>query len=149
MIKTFIDLIEDKEINVEFLHSAKWKEINTPFKKRRNNYYLPFSSSHWFSIINSCVPILLLIGFLAATMVWILKNDFVKYAHNEESTEDKEGIGWKNLHGDVFRFSTYKFLFGAALDLAANYLRLWCSYLFWHFLVYSTHTIEGLVAVMH
>jgi hypothetical protein len=33
---------------------------------------------HWFSIINSCVTVLLLTGFLATILMRVLKNDFVK-----------------------------------------------------------------------
>ena len=78
-----VDLTEDKETNVEFLYSAKWKETPTPFEKRMEKYS---SSSnmphhlevHWFSIINSCVTVLLLTGFLATILMRVLKNDFVK-----------------------------------------------------------------------
>ncbi|TQE09881.1 hypothetical protein C1H46_004459 [Malus baccata] len=45
----------------------------------------------------------------------VLKNDFVKYAHDEEAAEDQEETGWKYIHGDVFRFPKYKSLFAAAL----------------------------------
>ena len=41
---------------------------------------------HWFSIINSCVTVLLLTGFLATILMRVLKKDFVKY------TRDDEGI---------------------------------------------------------
>ncbi len=39
---------------------------------------------HWFSIINSCVTVLLLTGFLATILMRVLKNDFVKYTRDEE-----------------------------------------------------------------
>ncbi|KAK4283358.1 hypothetical protein QN277_000315 [Acacia crassicarpa] len=113
MTRNLVDLTKDKEIDVEFLYSAKWKETDTPFEKRRNSY--AHSSSHWFSIINSCVPILLLTGFLAAITLRVLKKDFVKYALDEESAEGEEEMGWKNIHGDVFRFPKYKSLFAASL----------------------------------
>ncbi|KAI9087924.1 hypothetical protein K1719_030254 [Acacia pycnantha] len=115
MRSTLVDLAEDKEIDVEFLYSAEWKETDTPFEKRRNIYYLPFSSSYWFSIINTCGATLLQTGFLAAVTLRVLKKDFVKYALDEESAEGEEERGWKNLHGDVFRFPKYKSLFSASL----------------------------------
>ncbi|KAJ6867637.1 hypothetical protein NC652_038754 [Populus alba x Populus x berolinensis] len=41
---------------------------------------------HWFSIINSCVTVLLVTGFsLPQFSCERLKNDFDKYAHDEES----------------------------------------------------------------
>ena len=39
---------------------------------------------HWFSIINSCVTVLLLTGFLATILMRVLKNDFLKYARDDE-----------------------------------------------------------------
>ena len=40
---------------------------------------------HWFSIINSCVTVLLLTGFLATILMRVLKNDFLKYSRDEEA----------------------------------------------------------------
>ncbi|MBA0560664.1 hypothetical protein Golob_017548 [Gossypium lobatum] len=45
----------------------------------------------------------------------ILKNDFIKYAHDEESADQEEETGWKSIHGDVFRYPKHKSLFAAAL----------------------------------
>ncbi len=39
---------------------------------------------HWFSIINSCVTVLLLTGFLATILMRVLKNDFVKYSRDDD-----------------------------------------------------------------
>jgi len=40
---------------------------------------------HWFSIINSCVTVLLLTGFLATILMRVLKNDFVRFGSDEEA----------------------------------------------------------------
>ncbi|CAN1266633.1 Transmembrane 9 superfamily member 3 [Linum perenne] len=115
-----VDVTEDKEVDVEFLYTVKWKETNTPFDKRMDKYSQSSSlphhlEIHWFSIINSCVTVLLLTGFLATILMRVLKNDFVKYAHDEEAAEDQEETGWKYIHGDVFRYPKYKSLFAASL----------------------------------
>ncbi|KAK6125910.1 hypothetical protein DH2020_040347 [Rehmannia glutinosa] len=125
--------------------TTKWKETNVAFEKRMEKY--SHSSSlprhleiHWFSIINSCVTVLLLTGFLATILMRVLKNDFVKYAHDEETADDQEETGWKYIHGDVFRFPKYKSLFAAALGSGTQLftlegcdkfqgLHLWCSFL--------------------
>ncbi|KAJ6935922.1 transmembrane 9 superfamily member 4-like [Populus alba x Populus x berolinensis] len=118
--KNVVDLTEDKEVNVEFMYSVKWKETEIPYENRMEKY--SHSSSlphhleiHWFSIINSCVTVLLLTGFLATILMRVLKNDFVKYAHDEESAEDQEETGWKYIHGDVFRYPKYKSVLAAAV----------------------------------
>jgi hypothetical protein len=59
---------------------------------------------HWFSIINSCVTVLLLTGFLTTILLRVLKNDFLKYtSRDDEKGEAEDETGWKYLHGDVFR----------------------------------------------
>ena len=70
-------------VEVEFQYSVKWKETQKPFEKRMEKYakysFLPqHLEIHWFSIINSCVTVLLLTGFLATILMRVLKNDFIK-----------------------------------------------------------------------
>ncbi|KAH9745903.1 transmembrane 9 superfamily member 2 [Citrus sinensis] len=106
-----VDLTEDKEIDVDFMYN-----------KRMDKYSMSSSlphhlEIHWFSIINSCVTVLLLTGFLATILMRVLKNDFMKYAQDEEAADDQKVTGWKYIHGDVFRFPKYKSLFAAALAL--------------------------------
>ncbi|KAI3895373.1 hypothetical protein MKX03_032586 [Papaver bracteatum] len=115
-----VDLTEDKPVDAEFMYTVKWKETTTPFDKRMDKYSQSSSlphhlEIHWFSIINSCVTVLLLTGFLATILMRVLKNDFVKYAHDEEAADDQEETGWKYIHGDVFRYPKGKSLFAAAL----------------------------------
>lgn len=78
-----VDLTEDKEVDLELTYSVKWKETHIPFEKRMEKYSQSSSlphhlEIHWFSIINSCVTVLLLTGFLATILMRVLKNDFVK-----------------------------------------------------------------------
>ncbi|KAL6993279.1 Cellular adhesion and filamentous growth protein [Sarracenia purpurea var. burkii] len=112
-----VDLTEDKDVDAGFVYSVRWKETKTPFEKRMEKYSQSSHhlEIHWFSIINSCVTVLLLTGFLATILMRVLKNDFVKYAHDEEMADDQEETGWKYIHGDVFRFPKYKSLFASAL----------------------------------
>ncbi|CAM8876458.1 unnamed protein product [Rhodiola kirilowii] len=117
---TVVDLTEDKVVDVEFMYTAKWKETEIPYEKRMDKYSQTSSlphhlEIHWFSIINSCVTVLLLTGFLATILMRVLKNDFMKYGHDEEAAEDQEETGWKYIHGDVFRYPKHKSLFAAAL----------------------------------
>ncbi|XP_031483990.1 transmembrane 9 superfamily member 2-like [Nymphaea colorata] len=124
-----IDISEEKEIETEFLYSVKWKETEIPFDRRMDKFSQSSSTPqhleiHWFSIINSCVTVVLLTGFLATILMRVLKNDFVKYSHDEESPDDQEETGWKYIHGDVFRFPKHKSLFAAVLGSGAQLLAL-------------------------
>lgn len=78
-----VDITEDKEVLVEFSYSVTWKKADIPFEKRMEKYSKSSSMPqhleiHWFSIINSCVTVLLLTGFLATILMRVLKNDFIK-----------------------------------------------------------------------
>ncbi|CAI6001622.1 unnamed protein product [Closterium sp. NIES-64] len=126
---TAVDITEDKEMEVEFTYSAKWKQTDKSFDKRMDKYsrysFLPqHLEIHWFSIINSCVTVLLLTGFLATILMRVLKNDFIKYSRDEESSEEQEETGWKYIHGDVFRFPKNKDFFCAVLGSGTQLLFL-------------------------
>jgi len=115
-----VDITEGDSIPVEFSYSVKWKETSIPYDRRMEKYsrysFLPqHLEIHWFSIINSCVTVLLLTGFLATILMRVLKNDFVKYTREEDSAEEQEEMGWKYVHGDVFRFPALNSLFCATI----------------------------------
>ena len=78
-----VDLTEDTEADADFTYTVKWKATEIPFEKRMDKYSQSSSlphhlEIHWFSIINSCVTVLLLTGFLATILMRVLKNDFMK-----------------------------------------------------------------------
>ncbi|PKA66220.1 hypothetical protein AXF42_Ash006917 [Apostasia shenzhenica] len=124
-----VDITDDKEVEVDFSYSVSWKKTEIPFEKRMEKYSKISSMPqhleiHWFSIINSCVTVLLLTGFLATILMRVLKNDFIRYSHDEETSEDQEETGWKYIHGDVFRFPKYKSLFAAVIGSGTQLLAL-------------------------
>lgn len=78
-----VDLTEDKDVDADFMYTVKWRDTNIPFENRMDKYSQSSSlphhlEIHWFSIINSCVTVLLLTGFLATILMRVLKNDFMK-----------------------------------------------------------------------
>lgn len=128
------ELAADKVVDVEFLHSVKWKEIDSPFEKRMDKYtasaQLPrHLEIHQLSIMNSFWTILILIGFLLALYVRVLRKDFYKFGNDVELADDQEETGWKILHGDVFRYPNYKALFAAAMGCGTQLLAVVVSIL--------------------
>nr|GMD21801.1 transmembrane 9 superfamily member 3 isoform X1 [Ipomoea batatas] len=122
-----VDVTNEKEIDVEYLYSVKWMETNVAFEKRLEKYWqysrLPHHLAiHWFSITNSSVMILILIGFLTTIYLRVLRRDILKYSQDDESNENQEESGWKGLHGDVFRYPQHKSLFAAALGSGTHLL---------------------------
>ncbi|DBA96073.1 TPA: Transmembrane 9 superfamily member 2 [Trebouxia sp. C0004] len=122
-----VDITEGDNIIVDYTYSVKWKSTPTPYEKRMDKYskysFLPqHLEIHWFSIINSCVTVLLLTGFLATILMRVLKKDFVKYTRDDEAAAEEEETGWKYIHGDVFRFPPQLSLFSACVGTGSQIL---------------------------
>jgi hypothetical protein len=52
---------------------------------------------HWFSIINSSILVLLLLGILVTIFMRVLKHDFAKFSRDDELGEDAEETGESSL----------------------------------------------------
>ncbi|KAL3692712.1 hypothetical protein R1sor_006363 [Riccia sorocarpa] len=121
------EITRDDPVKVTFTYSVKWEPTTITFDRRMEKYqkysFLPqHLEIHWFSVVNSCVTVLLLTGFLATILMRVLKNDFVKYTREDE--EDPEETGWKYIHGDVFRFPPLPNLFAAVIGSGTQLLVL-------------------------
>ncbi|XP_040994928.1 transmembrane 9 superfamily member 5-like isoform X2 [Juglans microcarpa x Juglans regia] len=105
-----------------------WNESAAKFENRMDKYTRTSSvpiirQIHWLSFINSIVIIVLLMGLLALLLMRRLKNDMRKCADGDEEEEDKE-VGWKYVHGDVFRRPPNLSLFCAVLGVGTQLLTL-------------------------
>lgn len=124
-----IDITEDVDIDIEFTYSVSWNGTSTQFQNRMEKYskasLLPVRQKiHWFSFINSVVIIVLLMGLLTLLIMRRLKNDLRKSSNGDEE-EDKE-VGWKYIHGDVFRHPPNMPLFCAVLGVGTQLLTMVC-----------------------
>ncbi|KAJ0981228.1 hypothetical protein J5N97_009483 [Dioscorea zingiberensis] len=128
-----VDITEDREMEVEFQYSVKWKETNISFEKRLEKYSVYHSAYgmkiQLFSTMTSCVLVLLLTGLLATVLVRVVKNDLAKYASHEDLIPDQEETGWKNIHGDVFRYPKNKSLLAASLGSGTRLVFVFTSML--------------------
>jgi len=98
-------------------------------KLYEENFFSKELEIHWISIMNSCVLVLLLTGFLAIIIMRILKSDYQRYAKSEDEEEDQEDYGWKLIHGDVFRFPVNKNLFCSFLGIGTQCIAMMFSLL--------------------
>lgn len=85
---------------VSFSYSVKWSPTTITYDQRLQRYErFPLNpihlEIHWFSIVNSCVTVLLLTGFLATILMRVLKADFVKF-----SREDGE-LAWGGVQAQL------------------------------------------------
>jgi len=126
-------LVEVKQgISLTFETEFKWEATTMEFHSRFEKYLdQPFFKHHihWFSIFNSFMMVLFLMGLVALILVRTLRKDYARYGivggmDDEEDEEENfiddngkvedplmrggtampnEDSGWKQVHGDVFR----------------------------------------------
>jgi len=89
---------------------------------------------HWFSVFNSFMMVLFLMGLVALILLRTLKKDYARYGliHDLEDGEldedEKEALmhdkvedaGWKQVHGDVFRAPALLPLFAALIGTGSQ-----------------------------
>ncbi|CAM6083304.1 unnamed protein product [Calypogeia fissa] len=116
----------DKELTMTY--SVKWEEVNTSFARRFDAYLdYPFFEHqiHWFSIFNSFMMVIFLTGLVSMILMRTLRNDYAKYAREEDDLETlerdvSEESGWKLVHGDVFRSPRNLVLLSALVGTGAQ-----------------------------
>lgn len=107
--------VEPRE-RLSFTYSVRWVPTSTKFSRRferylDNNFFE--HKIHWFSIFNSCMMVIFLVGLVSMILIRTLKADYKRYADvsRVEADEDHDALdtyvsdetGWKLVHGDVFR----------------------------------------------
>jgi transmembrane 9 superfamily protein 3 len=95
---------------LKFTYSVHWVSTSKPFETRFQRYleYDFFEHQiHWFSVFNSFMMVVFLCGLVVLILLRTLRNDFAKYAKDDLDVEGMhvmgEDLGWKQVHGDVFR----------------------------------------------
>ncbi|KAJ5321650.1 uncharacterized protein N7506_010780 [Penicillium brevicompactum] len=112
-----LSLNEDGETTVTWTYSVYWKESPTAWATRWDKYLHVYDPKiHWFSLINSAVFVVFLVGMVSMILLRALKKDIARYnrldSFNLEDLDStsaaiedgvQEDSGWKLVHGDVFR----------------------------------------------
>ncbi|CAK9237988.1 unnamed protein product [Sphagnum troendelagicum] len=114
--------------SVELTYAVKWVETLTSFGRRFDVYLdYPFFEHqiHWFSIFNSFMMVIFLTGLVSMILMRTLRNDYAKYAREEDDLETlerdvREESGWKLVHGDVFRSPQNLVLLSALVGTGAQ-----------------------------
>ncbi|PYH46999.1 transmembrane 9 family protein [Aspergillus saccharolyticus JOP 1030-1] len=114
---TGVVLNEEGETTVAWTYSVYWRESSTPWATRWDKYLHVYDPKiHWFSLINSAVFVVFLVGMVSMILIRALKKDIARYNRldminlddfdsTSAAVEDgiQEDSGWKLVHGDVFR----------------------------------------------
>jgi len=110
------------EAKIPFTFEVIWKESHVKFEDRFDKYLDPNFFQHrihWFSIFNSFMMVIFLVGLVSMILMRTLRKDYARYS-KEDDVDDMERdlgdeYGWKQVHGDVFRPASQPLLFSALI----------------------------------
>ncbi|XP_076938920.1 transmembrane 9 superfamily member 4-like [Bidens hawaiensis] len=108
-----VNVTDDIEADVEFTYSVKWFVTQQTYDKKMDMFtdYLSVPLDDdvlGYSIANTRLTLFILI-------ICILVFTYEFFAKIFLEADNQEEMGWKNIHGDVFRFPKHKSLFAATL----------------------------------
>lgn len=128
-------VLQDKEGDenlVVFTYGVYWRPSPTPFATRWDKYLHVYDPKiHWFSLINSAVIVVFLVGMVSTILVRTLKKDIARYnrldqfaledfGETGDADDTADDSGWKLVHGDVFRPPTNPLLLSVMLGNGAQ-----------------------------
>ncbi|XP_067645685.1 transmembrane 9 superfamily member 3 [Eurosta solidaginis] len=107
---------------IKFSYEVNWKPNPIAFKNRFDKYLDPKFFQHrihWFSIFNSFMMVIFLVGLVSMILMRTLRKDYARYSKDEEMDDMERDLGdeygWKQVHGDVFRTPTHALLFSSMI----------------------------------
>ncbi|XP_073842555.1 transmembrane 9 superfamily protein member 3 [Musca autumnalis] len=107
---------------IKFSYEVNWKPSVVEFKDRFDKYLDPNFFQHrihWFSIFNSFMMVIFLVGLVSMILMRTLRKDYARYSKDEEMDDMERDLGdeygWKQVHGDVFRSPPHALLFSALI----------------------------------
>jgi len=131
-----VSLDQEKPFKLEarkpfnFTYSVTWEESDLDFEERFDRYLdnkFFKHQIHWFSIFNSFMMVIFLVGLVSIILMRTLKKDISRFAKDieeEGETEMGDESGWKQVRGDVFRSPPYLTLFSAVIGTGTQLLFL-------------------------
>lgn len=124
-----LSINEHGETPITYTYSVFWRPSTTAWATRWDKYlHVEDPKIHWFSLINSTVFVVFLVGMVSSILVRALRKDIARYnrldninlddlSGTSAAMEDdiQEDSGWKLIHGDVFRSPRHTLLLSALL----------------------------------
>ena len=129
-----LTLNEEGETAVTWTYSVFWRESTTVWATRWDQYLHVFDPRiHWFSLINSTIFVVFLVGMVSMILLRALRKDIARYNRLDAFNLDdltgtsaaaddgvQEDSGWKLVHGDVFRSPQFPLLLSVLLGNGAQ-----------------------------
>lgn len=105
---------------IGFTYEVNWKKSTIKFEDRFDKYLDPNFFQHrihWFSIFNSFMMVIFLVGLVSMILMRTLRKDYARYSKDDELDDMERDLGdeygWKQVHGDVFRPPSHSLLFSS------------------------------------
>ncbi|XP_004526831.1 transmembrane 9 superfamily member 3 [Ceratitis capitata] len=112
---------------IKFSYEVNWKPNSVEFKNRFDKYLDPKFFQHrihWFSIFNSFMMVIFLVGLVSMILMRTLRKDYARYSKDEEIDDMERDLGdeygWKQVHGDVFRTPPHALVFSAMIGAGSQ-----------------------------
>merc|ERR1712198_319016 len=106
--------------SVSFSYEVVWKPSEIKFIDRFDKYLDPNFFQHrihWFSIFNSFMMVIFLVGLVSMILMRTLRKDYARYSKEDDIDDMEKDLGdeygWKQVHGDVFRPASNCLIFSA------------------------------------
>lgn len=103
---------------IKFTYEVNWKQSDIRFEDRFDKYLDPTFFQHrihWFSIFNSFMMVIFLVGLVSMILMRTLRKDYARYSKDDDLEDLERDLGdeygWKQVHGDVFRPPPHGLLF--------------------------------------
>lgn len=107
---------------ISFTYEVNWKPSDVKYENRFDKYLDPNFFQHrihWFSIFNSFMMVIFLVGLVTMILLRTLRKDYARYSKDEDMDDMERDLGdeygWKQVHGDVFRPASHGMLFSALI----------------------------------
>lgn len=123
-----VNLTSDAKVKLEigaelsFSYEVKWHTSAVPFENRFDKYLDPNFFQHrihWFSIFNSFMMVIFLVGLVSMILMRTLRKDYIRYSKEDDMDDMEKDLGdeygWKQVHGDVFRPASNPMFFSALI----------------------------------
>ncbi|XP_060535873.1 transmembrane 9 superfamily member 3 [Cylas formicarius] len=105
---------------LSFTYEVIWLRTDTKFEDRFDKYldHNFFQHRiHWFSIFNSFMMVIFLVGLVSMILMRTLRKDYARYSKDDDIDDMERDLGdeygWKQVHGDVFRPASNSLAFSA------------------------------------
>lgn len=109
-------------VKIKFTYEVNWVPSTVKFEDRFDKYLDPNFFQHrihWFSIFNSFMMVIFLVGLVSMILMRTLRKDYARYSKDDELDDMEKDLGdeygWKQVHGDVFRPASNAMVFSAMI----------------------------------